>query len=360
MRKQMFRKLCIACAAGLVLAAVPFAASADEIPAGEEVLAENTENTEAEGSGEDGEQLPEGGEAAGTEIGSGSGTGEEGSGEAPAENAGETVNAEEGSDGAGTDGTAGEGAALAEEGAAETPAADPGAEGTQAEGEIIGETGGEPAAEKPAEEISGAQEGAEAAEGEGAGNGTEAISGTAEKGASSVNGAEQTIPAAKEQTIKEKESVKKEKAESDLTPEEIAGTWSVDGYTSFRFGADGQGALVLPSKSYKFRFKLKEDKIVISFYSGRAHDTVFTISVTDGVLCLSSGEQSYDLRLEEAAELPAEKKELSETVEAENSAETEPEASAGTEPETSAGETQETADEPELPAEEPQETSEET
>lgn len=81
-------------------------------------------------------------------------------------------------------------------------------------------------------------------------------------------------------------------AERSITPEEIEGTWTVDGITTYRFHADGSGALILPEHKYPFRYTIKSDELTLQFDSERIPDAVFIPSVTDDILILERNEET--------------------------------------------------------------------
>lgn len=71
---------------------------------------------------------------------------------------------------------------------------------------------------------------------------------------------------------------------------EITGSWTVDGYTGYRFEEDGTGALVLPEKEYAFSYTLEDDQLSIDFESSRASDGTYTVIVEADALTMTGGE----------------------------------------------------------------------
>ena len=80
------------------------------------------------------------------------------------------------------------------------------------------------------------------------------------------------------------------KADAALKAEDIAGIWTIDGITSYRFNADGTGALVLPEHKYPFDFTLEGDEITLKFDSSKIRDVVFTVKPEGGTLILTREE----------------------------------------------------------------------
>lgn len=70
----------------------------------------------------------------------------------------------------------------------------------------------------------------------------------------------------------------------------IAGKWDVDGTTFYEFDGDGKGALILPSKTYEFSYKINEDQLHIDYKDKSVHDGSYTFTVEDSKLTLIGGE----------------------------------------------------------------------
>ena len=79
-----------------------------------------------------------------------------------------------------------------------------------------------------------------------------------------------------------------------LTMEDIAGLWSIDDITSYRFTKSGTGALVLPEHSYSFDYKLEEDVLEIDFEKQNLRDSTFKVSVVDGVMNLQCLDEYFE------------------------------------------------------------------
>jgi DNA primase large subunit len=91
---------------------------------------------------------------------------------------------------------------------------------------------------------------------------------------------------------KEKEEAKKQEAvkKADITAEDIAGSWTVDGVTDLQFKEDKSGALIVPSKKFAFTWSLEEDQLSLSFEDGAARDTVYTVAKgEDGLSITENG-----------------------------------------------------------------------
>lgn len=80
------------------------------------------------------------------------------------------------------------------------------------------------------------------------------------------------------------------KTGATLTAKDLAGIWTIDGITSYRFNADGTGALVLPEHKYPFDFTLEGDEITLKFDSSKIRDVVFTVKPEGGTLILTREE----------------------------------------------------------------------
>ena len=70
----------------------------------------------------------------------------------------------------------------------------------------------------------------------------------------------------------------------------IAGTWNLDGTTTYEFDGNGTGAMVLPSISYDFTYMINGDRLVIDFANEILQDSTYTFLVEDGTLTMIGGE----------------------------------------------------------------------
>ena len=77
-----------------------------------------------------------------------------------------------------------------------------------------------------------------------------------------------------------------------LTAKDLAGTWTIDGITSYRFKEDGTGALLLPEHKYPFSFTIEEDELTLEFNAAKIGKAVFTAAVDGGTLTLTREEEA--------------------------------------------------------------------
>lgn len=70
----------------------------------------------------------------------------------------------------------------------------------------------------------------------------------------------------------------------------LAGTWNLDGTTTYEFDGNGTGAMVLPSISYDFTYMINGDRLVIDFANEILQDSTYTFLVEDGTLTMIGGE----------------------------------------------------------------------
>ena len=70
----------------------------------------------------------------------------------------------------------------------------------------------------------------------------------------------------------------------------LAGKWDVDGTTFYEFDGDGKGALILPSKTYDFTYKIDNDQIHIDYENESVHDGSYTFKIDGNKLTLIGGE----------------------------------------------------------------------
>lgn len=70
----------------------------------------------------------------------------------------------------------------------------------------------------------------------------------------------------------------------------LAGKWNVDCTTFYEFDGDGKGALILPSKTYDFAYKIDNDQIHIDYENESVHDGSYTFKIDGNKLTLVGGE----------------------------------------------------------------------
>lgn len=89
-----------------------------------------------------------------------------------------------------------------------------------------------------------------------------------------------------------------------VTEEDIAGTWTIDGVTSYRFKEGGKGALILPEHRYAFVYTLEEDELSLKFESAKIKKAVFRVSLEgdDLILTKEGGEGTAEYLLERIAD----------------------------------------------------------
>ena len=78
----------------------------------------------------------------------------------------------------------------------------------------------------------------------------------------------------------------------ETVPADIAGTWTIDGVTSYRFEEDGAGALVLPEHEYPFSFTVEDDALTLDFESSKINQAVFNITLEGDTLTLVKEEDA--------------------------------------------------------------------
>ncbi len=76
------------------------------------------------------------------------------------------------------------------------------------------------------------------------------------------------------------------------TVKDLAGTWTIDGITSYRFREDGTGALILPEHTYTFRYTLEEGRLALKFENAKAGRVIFTADLENGKLILVKEEEA--------------------------------------------------------------------
>ena len=77
-----------------------------------------------------------------------------------------------------------------------------------------------------------------------------------------------------------------------VTVKDLAGTWTIDGITNYRFREDGTGALILPEHKYNFRYTLEEGRLALKFENAKAGRAVFTAALENGRLILVKEEEA--------------------------------------------------------------------
>lgn len=70
----------------------------------------------------------------------------------------------------------------------------------------------------------------------------------------------------------------------------LKGTWDLDGVTVYRFDGKGAGSLDLPSDSYAFTYKIKDNTLTIDFKSEAARDKTYTFTTDESRLTLTDTE----------------------------------------------------------------------
>lgn len=70
----------------------------------------------------------------------------------------------------------------------------------------------------------------------------------------------------------------------------LKGTWDLDGVTVYRFDGKGAGSLDLPSGSYAFTYKIKDNTLTIDFKSEAARDKTYTFTTDESRLTLTDTE----------------------------------------------------------------------
>ena len=70
----------------------------------------------------------------------------------------------------------------------------------------------------------------------------------------------------------------------------LAGTWDFDGTTTYSFDGEGSGAMVLPSISYDFTYKIDGNTLVIDYINESVHDSTYEFAVDGDALTLIGGE----------------------------------------------------------------------
>ena len=77
-----------------------------------------------------------------------------------------------------------------------------------------------------------------------------------------------------------------------VTVKDLAGTWTIDGITGYRFREDGIGALILPEHKYTFKYTLEEGRLALKFENAKAGRVIFTAAPENGRLILVKEEEA--------------------------------------------------------------------
>ena len=72
----------------------------------------------------------------------------------------------------------------------------------------------------------------------------------------------------------------------------IAGTWTVDGITTYRFDENGMGELILPEHEFAFDYTVEEDELTLEFDDSSINTAVFTFTMEDDTLVLKREEKA--------------------------------------------------------------------
>lgn len=72
----------------------------------------------------------------------------------------------------------------------------------------------------------------------------------------------------------------------------LKGTWDMDGTTVYQFEGNGEGAMILPSNTYTFKYTINEEEMTVSidFEDEKANDYTYNYEVTKDKLILSGSE----------------------------------------------------------------------
>ena len=69
---------------------------------------------------------------------------------------------------------------------------------------------------------------------------------------------------------------------------ELSGTWDIDKYTSYYFGNDGTGKLILTASEYDFKYTVENNILSIDFEKDSVDDSVYEYKVNGNNLTLKS------------------------------------------------------------------------
>ena len=78
----------------------------------------------------------------------------------------------------------------------------------------------------------------------------------------------------------------------------LKGTWDLDGTTVYQFDGKGQGAMILPSNTYSFKYTINEEEktVSIDFDDEKATDYTYSYTVDKDSLILygNVGKESFE------------------------------------------------------------------
>lgn len=78
----------------------------------------------------------------------------------------------------------------------------------------------------------------------------------------------------------------------------LKGTWDLDGTTVYQFDGKGEGAMILPSNTYSFKYTINEEEktVSIDFDNEKATDYTYSYTVDKNSLTLygSIGKESFE------------------------------------------------------------------
>ena len=78
----------------------------------------------------------------------------------------------------------------------------------------------------------------------------------------------------------------------------LKGTWDLDGTTVYQFDGKGEGAMILPSNTYTFKYTINEEEktVSIDFDDEKATDYTYSFAVDKDSLTLyrSVGKESFE------------------------------------------------------------------
>ena len=78
----------------------------------------------------------------------------------------------------------------------------------------------------------------------------------------------------------------------------LKGTWDLDGTTVYQFDGKGEGAMILPSNTYSFKYTINEEEktVSIDFDDEKATDYTYSYTVEKNSLTLygSVGKESFE------------------------------------------------------------------
>ena len=75
---------------------------------------------------------------------------------------------------------------------------------------------------------------------------------------------------------------------SDNVSDKLAGTWSIDKYTSYYFDGIGNGKLILPNSEYEFKYIINENTVELDFDKTSVDDSVYEYQINNKKLTLKS------------------------------------------------------------------------